>query len=634
VFVDPRGGQRVDFELRGSRQVDLHFNRQPGGGPLKLSVDGVDLPQVATEGEPGIDFARVVLPQGAEVLRVVAGGPVKLHAAVLEGGAGGLTWDALGVPGTTASSVLEAHQGDLLAGLRRRDPELLVVMLGLNESHTLKTDEASLSAYRQSYSRLVGSLRAAVPEADCLIGGPMDSGARSTSGAIRSRGVIPHIIEAQRAVALEHGCGFWSLFESMGGEGSIKTWFDAGLAFPDLYHPSNDGGPVMGYLLSEALLASYRDGPTSLLGRAPGVEHPERLGRFFAALDRFEAGELDEVRALQLGDSHTAADKFPSQLRRLFAKHFGDAGRGLVYPGGPWRTPSPQDVVRTTHGTWESREGLSGGGPFGLAGRSATSTSGRLTLSPCMDCPQFQSMGSLDVYWHRRPDGGRIRVSSGDAQLFEADTSEGDSALGSARVALPVGAEQVAIAAGGAPVTVLGAALHSGHRGVIWESAGLSGAFAWSALAWDETLHREALAARDPQLVTLVFGTNEAREPGIDEAAYGTQVRDLIRRVQEAAPQSDCLLVGPLDVMVGSDEAGWEVPSHLADIQRIQRAAADELGCAYWDAQAAMGGPGVIDSWVPINRAHPDHIHLRKMGYRWVGQALFDDLMAARAGRQ
>ena len=40
---------------------------------------------------------------------------------------------------------------------------------------------------------------------------------------------------------------------------------------------------------------------------------------------------------MQIGDSHTANDSFSGRLRELFQARFGDAGRGVLPPGVPYR---------------------------------------------------------------------------------------------------------------------------------------------------------------------------------------------------------------------------------------------------------------------------------------------------------
>jgi hypothetical protein len=69
-----------------------------------------------------------------------------------------------------------------------------------------------------------------------------------------------------------------------------------------------------------------------------------------------------------------------------------------------------------------------------------------------------------------------------------------------------------------------------------------------------------------------------------------------------------------------------------------QREAALAEGCAFFDAVAAMGGPGSIRAWRRMSPplAEPDLQHLSMHGRDRLGAMIFDALMAqydARAAR-
>ena len=72
------------------------------------------------------------------------------------------------------------------------------------------------------------------------------------------------------------------------------------------------------------------------------------------------------VVILQIGDSHTANDSFSGRLRELFQARFGDAGRGVLPPGVPYRYYRPARVTVTSEG-WSVVSSYRGD-----AGRSAS----------------------------------------------------------------------------------------------------------------------------------------------------------------------------------------------------------------------------------------------------------------------
>ena len=110
------------------------------------------------------------------------------------------------------------------------------------------------------------------------------------------------------------------------------------------------------------------------------------LASFFDDLQRLQAGQLDHVRILQLGDSHTAGDVFSGYLRSRFHDRFGDAGRGMMPPGYTYRGLRQSEVKVTQSRGWVIHDSLkaSDPGPFGISGFLATSTyaGARMAVSP------------------------------------------------------------------------------------------------------------------------------------------------------------------------------------------------------------------------------------------------------------
>ena len=119
----------------------------------------------------------------------------------------------------------------------------------------------------------------------------------------------------------------------------------ASLADDELSAGSEDGG-------ADASLHDLRD--LERHGRLVSL-NPGPLAPFFESLASLERGEQGTVRVLHYGDSHTAADFITTAIRRPLQKRFGDAGRGFVLLGQPWRSYMPKDVETGARGMRSSR---------------------------------------------------------------------------------------------------------------------------------------------------------------------------------------------------------------------------------------------------------------------------------------
>src|SRR5208282_2052756 len=111
------------------------------------------------------------------------------------------------------------------------------------------------------------------------------------------------------------------------------------------------------------------------------LDQPLALHRFFADLSALETGaRTDDVRVLQFGDSHTAADYQTGPLRRSLQRRFGDGGRGFVSVGRPWKAYTQEGVQLNGMTGWTPERGrfakgkFVGDGLYGLLGVSITTS--------------------------------------------------------------------------------------------------------------------------------------------------------------------------------------------------------------------------------------------------------------------
>ena len=111
---------------------------------------------------------------------------------------------------------------------------------------------------------------------------------------------------------------------------------------------------------------------TSCAKTLPGPSDAEiaaKLGPAAPLLPLYRAlSDGTTVVILQIGDSHTANDSFSGRMRELFQARFGDAGRGVLPPGVPYRWYRPARVTVTSDG-WSVVSSYRGDpGPYGVTG--------------------------------------------------------------------------------------------------------------------------------------------------------------------------------------------------------------------------------------------------------------------------
>lgn len=392
--------------------------------------------------------------------------------------------------------------------------------------------------------------------------------------------------------------------------------------------------------------------PSSLYLDAP----PGSLDMFFTGLAAAERGDPTTGRVLisQFGDSHTAGDYMTRYVRRVLQQKFGDAGRGVVAAGKPiYNHYYQKDVLYGRTGSWTTAVAgkRTDEEPFGILGIRMTGQKkgAQLWVETCGSCAAGQSTAQFEILYYVAPDRGSLkyRVDDGAWQSLSTRATAIEPPHPARHVvAVKDGAHKLTLEhAGGGRVDLFGVGLERLKAGVIVDNYGVVGRRLGQLRSWDWAVIGEQLATRDPRLVVLQYGTNEADDATVVLEDIARNYDDTIMRIRAAAPTASIVILGPPDM--GKREAGkscdrmkppksrpgsppvdagvipeceWHTPGILREIIAVQHAAAARNKVAFFDTFAAMGGPEQMHAF---NQADPkvafaDHVHFTEVGYiRW-----------------
>jgi lysophospholipase L1-like esterase len=246
-----------DFGRRASR-MDLYYLEQPGGGDVELGVRGQAPVRFSTRGVAKVSRVRSVHFDDGEAslaVRAIGRGPVRLFGVALERDRPGIVYDALGSHAAMAVFWQRQDRAHWKEQLALRDPSLIVLQYGTNESELWKLDR---DEYSRSLTQLIDELRDIAGGASVLVVAPLDRAARA-DGKLATKRVILDLVAIQKRIALSCNVAFWNTFEAMGGEGSMARWARTrpALGGEDLTHPTPLGAEVIGTLLSDAIVEAF-----------------------------------------------------------------------------------------------------------------------------------------------------------------------------------------------------------------------------------------------------------------------------------------------------------------------------------------------------------------------------------------
>lgn len=376
----------------------------------------------------------------------------------------------------------------------------------------------------------------------------------------------------------------------------------------------------------------------------------ELMQPFFRRLALLQAGRVERLVVLQLGDSHTAGGILGERLRELMQAEFGAAGRGMMVAGKAFPGIRQTDIKLSEIGKWQHIGSLKADaqGPFGITGYRARSRGANAAL--VLENTDERGFDHIAVEFARAPGHGMLEVLVDGRVVRRVATDARRADVQAFTLQVPNGSRELRLVARDkAPVEILSWTVERRQRGVIVETHGVSGAMADIIGRWDPAIVAREVRERDPALIILAYGTNESVKYDLDLVKYEATVRDAIRLLRGAAPNAAVMLMGPPDVnqavgcgkqgsaaaavcqpqSYGGDFCRWSPPAMLNGVRDAQSRAAMAERAYYWDWGALMGGVCGMHRWVLYDPplARPDHVHLNVAGYRVTAEALYETLM-------
>lgn len=374
----------------------------------------------------------------------------------------------------------------------------------------------------------------------------------------------------------------------------------------------------------------------------------DTLAPYFARLAAARpARGVPPAHILQIGDSHTAGDVTTAAWRDLLQARMGDGGRGVLPPGRPYDGYLTQGITASVSPGWRVAATFGKGSasprpPLGLSSYTLTSMLAGATMGLTAD--SGRSFDRFVVCVVAGPGAGMlvVRMSDGTTQRLILATPAPTPRCETIRTLMPQ--TSVTLTAPEGPVTIASWATFDDNGGVALSNLGVIGSQLAHFARTDDTLLAEELRAYVPDLIVLAFGTNEGFGPSLDAAAYEAVLRTQVARLRALAPGVPLLLLGPPDALSRNPDlrgaardcagTGLFAPPALAQVRAVQRRIAGELDLAWWDWQAAMGGPCSAARWAAASPAlmRGDHVHLRGPGGAITARRLQDDLDHSAGG--
>ena len=141
---------------------------------------------------------------------------------------------------------------------RESNTRLIILQFGGNMIPQTENPSTISGYVRSTMRQQVRYLRTCVPEASILFIGPSDM-STNIDGEMVTYPLVPYMDRLLKKMAQEEGIAYWSMYEAMGGKGSMVRWVENGLAGSDYVHFTRAGANNIGKKLYNWLMSYPSD---------------------------------------------------------------------------------------------------------------------------------------------------------------------------------------------------------------------------------------------------------------------------------------------------------------------------------------------------------------------------------------
>jgi len=150
--------------------------------------------------------------------------------------------------GSMDQTLLSKMYGDL-------NTELVIMQFGGNSVPAFK-DSSGVRNYARYFKGQLNTIRKLRPSTAIVVIGPSDM-STPDNGNFITYPLLPYLVEQMKKSTLEAGYAYWDLYSAMGGQNSMPSWVEAGLAAKDYIHFSPKGASIASQMFFDAFAAEY-----------------------------------------------------------------------------------------------------------------------------------------------------------------------------------------------------------------------------------------------------------------------------------------------------------------------------------------------------------------------------------------
>ena len=246
--------KETDPRVKKFSDITVLYNDRSGNFSATLKDRKHGSSQTCQNNLKGIHTCHWKLDTATTSLQIAMQGFADIYGIMLDNGYG-VAVDNIPLRGSSGNQFTLITDTLLQSCYKQANVGLIILQFGGNSVPSIYNDK-SLNNYLVSIEKQIKHIRRIYPDATLLFIGPSDMSTRK-GGSLQTYPMLPKLIDSLRTIALRNHAAYWDIYEVMGGQNSMVTWTQNGLAGPDYVHFTPAGARKIGKILANNFSASY-----------------------------------------------------------------------------------------------------------------------------------------------------------------------------------------------------------------------------------------------------------------------------------------------------------------------------------------------------------------------------------------
>ncbi len=245
-------------KFRRFTNIGLHYGNC--NLPIKISVynDGELIQQDSLIADGKYHQYKIRTLTTPTNLKIEVEGKVSadFYGLTLDGGSR-VQIDNIAMRGASGTIFASSNSGTYGRMVRQLNPKIVIMQYGGNTMPYLK-DSIDVEKYTKRVVNQVKWIRRRAKNTSFIFIGPTDM-CQPVNGKMETYPLLPYLNEKLMTTCLENDVAYWSMYDAMGGKGSMPLWVDEKLTAKDYMHFTWKGTKIISELFFTALYLDLKE---------------------------------------------------------------------------------------------------------------------------------------------------------------------------------------------------------------------------------------------------------------------------------------------------------------------------------------------------------------------------------------